>query len=153
MYDFFKTEDPVDFDDHMIYDGEFKQKDLLSYHKKYNRQPTSWTPLAILINEGEKRYECKECGAKYNAKKYFVDHALNHTGERSFKCRIPECTMTYKNWESLRRHLVNHIAARRVGCSKCMQRFKDKDDFYYHKKVRGCRGEMKKVFRTDTKYT
>ncbi|KAL5277019.1 hypothetical protein ACFFRR_002311 [Megaselia abdita] len=119
----------------LMYTGELKIDMLQDFHRKVSRKPTSWQRLLERLKTGEKRFKCRECGVAYVKIASFVCHALKHTGEKSYRCRLPNCSSTYSNWRSLETHLIYHCDERKYVCEICGFSVKHRNGYYIHKRV------------------
>lgn len=121
--------------DHLVYDGEIKLDPLMEFHKRVSKKPISWQKFLERINEGDLKFKCKDCGVKYVKIASFVCHALKHTGEKSYWCRLPGCKNAYSNWRALQTHLIFHCDDRKYVCELCGFSCKHRNGYYKHKRV------------------
>lgn len=135
--------EPV-LDEDIIYDGEIKREPLLEFHRKVSRKPTSWEGLLERIKEGDQRFKCIECGKTYVKIASFVCHALKHTGEKSYLCRLSGCTSSFSNWRALETHLIFHCDERKYVCEICGFTCKHRNGYYKHKQVHEKNAEQSK---------
>ncbi|XP_029311740.1 zinc finger protein 23-like [Cottoperca gobio] len=69
------------------------------------------------------RHPCPYCG-KMVASSTFARHKLIHTGERPFKCTVPECDKCFRSTPEVKRHvLINHTSERPYKCDICGKSF------------------------------
>lgn len=121
-----------------------ESEQLIKFHRKVCRKPTSWQKLLERVKEGNHRFKCKTCGVKYIKIASFVCHALKHTGEKTFNCRLPDCKNIYSNWRALETHLIFHCEERKFVCELCGFACKHRNGYYKHKKVH----EMRELRKT-----
>uniref|UniRef100_A0A3Q0T1W9 C2H2-type domain-containing protein n=1 Tax=Amphilophus citrinellus TaxID=61819 RepID=A0A3Q0T1W9_AMPCI len=66
---------------------------------------------------------CPSCG-KMVAASTMKRHKLIHTGERPFKCTVPECEKYYRSTSEVKRHvLIHHTTERPYKCDICGKGF------------------------------
>lgn len=106
--------------------------DIVKFHKELRQKPKTWTDVLERVREGKFRYKCSSCGVKYRDHKNFVNHALIHTGERPYKCRVADCDGAFRNWKALEIHLANHYEERSLICDICGSGFKHKHSYLNH---------------------
>lgn len=106
--------------------------DLVMFHKNISKPPQSWTTIVERIREGNLRYKCTTCGFKCKPYKSFVNHALDHTGERPYKCRVAGCDNAFRNWKNLETHLADHYDERSFVCDTCGNAYKHKHAYLAH---------------------
>ncbi|XP_030611060.1 zinc finger protein 184-like isoform X2 [Archocentrus centrarchus] len=69
------------------------------------------------------RSPCPSCG-KMVAASTMKRHKLIHTGERPFKCTVPECEKYYRSTSEVKRHvLIHHTTERPYKCDICGKGF------------------------------
>ncbi|KAK9530802.1 hypothetical protein VZT92_012284 [Zoarces viviparus] len=89
----------------------FKEKGALKKHQKAKH-------LCELF-----RHPCPYCGKMVSAST-MARHKLIHTGERPFKCTVPECDKCFRSASEVKRHvLVHHTTERPYKCDVCGKGF------------------------------
>ncbi|XP_070708409.1 zinc finger protein 250-like [Pempheris klunzingeri] len=89
----------------------FKEKGALIKHQRSKH-----------MNESS-RHPCPHCG-KMVASSTIARHKLIHTGERPFKCTVPECDKCFRSTSEVKRHvLTNHTTERPYKCDVCGKGF------------------------------
>lgn len=69
------------------------------------------------------RHPCPYCGKMLSAST-IARHKLIHTGERPFKCTVPECDKLFRSATEVTRHvLIHHTADRPYKCDVCGKGF------------------------------
>lgn len=69
------------------------------------------------------RHPCPYCG-KMVSSSTMARHKLIHTGERPFKCTIPECDKIFRSNSEVKRHvLLHHSTERPYKCDVCGKGF------------------------------
>ncbi|XP_028264581.1 uncharacterized protein LOC114437847 [Parambassis ranga] len=89
----------------------FKEKGALKMHQRKNH-----------LNELF-RNPCPYCG-KMVSSSTMARHKLMHTGERPFKCTVPECDRYFRSTSEVKRHvLLHHTTDRPYTCDVCGKGF------------------------------
>nr|XP_046233100.1 zinc finger protein 28-like isoform X2 [Scatophagus argus] len=69
------------------------------------------------------RHPCPYCGKMFSASS-IARHKLIHTGERPFKCTVPECDRYFRSTSEVKRHvLLHHTTERPYKCDICGKGF------------------------------
>lgn len=118
----------------IVYSGELVLDEVLEFHQKHNKKPISWKPLLERIDEGDLRHKCTVCQEKFSRLHHFKMHALNHTDEKPYKCRMPNCTVKYQSKNGLMLHLMGHIGGPKYKCDECGETFNNQGSTYRHVK-------------------
>ncbi|XP_074519398.1 uncharacterized protein LOC141785143 [Halichoeres trimaculatus] len=104
----------------------FKEKCAL---KKHQRSKHFETMLPLF------RHQCQYCG-KMVASSTIARHKLIHTGEKPFKCTVPECDRQFRSTTEVKRHyLLNHTTERPYKCDHCGKGFIKKCYLNVHAKI------------------
>ncbi|XP_038591177.1 zinc finger protein 699-like isoform X1 [Micropterus salmoides] len=89
----------------------FKEKGALRKHQRKNH-------LRELF-----RHPCSYCGKMMSASA-LARHNLIHSGERPFKCTVPECDRYFRSTSEVKRHvLIHHTTERPYKCNVCGKGF------------------------------
>lgn len=89
----------------------FKEKGALKKHQKSKH-----------LNELF-RHPCPYCG-KMVSSSTIARHKLIHTGERPFKCTVPDCDKYFRSTSEVKRHvLIHHTTERPYKCDVCGKGF------------------------------
>lgn len=92
-------------------DKSFKERGALKKHQRVKH-------LHELF-----RHPCPYCG-KMVAANTLTRHKLMHTGERPFRCTVPECDKFYRSNSEVKRHvLFHHSTERPYKCDVCGKGF------------------------------
>lgn len=110
-----------------VYKGDMDKEEVLRFHRKISEMPTSWHKIIEQVSvDGKYRLKCKTCGDdSFQLTESFIAHALSHTGEKTYICRMPECSSCFCDWASLQRHLITHFGPfmkktkKRLVCEIC----------------------------------
>lgn len=109
-----------------IYKGDPDKKRVIEFHKKYCELRTSWHKIIEHVKVDDKyMFKCKTCGDdSFDSMESFIAHAVTHTGEKTYICRMPECSSAFGDWESLHRHVIEHFGprkkrVRKLTCNIC----------------------------------
>ncbi|XP_060884159.1 zinc finger and SCAN domain-containing protein 12-like [Labrus mixtus] len=104
----------------------FKEKASLKKHQRSKHFET----LTQLF-----RHPCQYCG-KMVAASTIARHKLIHTGERPFKCTVPECENYFRSTSEVKRHvLIHHTTERPYKCDDCGKGFVKKCYLNSHAKI------------------
>ncbi|CAJ1080522.1 zinc finger protein 287-like [Xyrichtys novacula] len=107
-------------------DKSFKEKGALKKHQRLKHFET----LLQLF-----RHQCQYCGKMVSAST-IARHKLIHTGERPYKCTVPECDKHFRSTTEVKRHvLIHHTTERPYKCDSCGKGFIQKFDLNTHAKI------------------
>ncbi|XP_036920461.1 zinc finger protein 211-like isoform X1 [Sturnira hondurensis] len=85
------------------------------------------------VHNGEKPYECSECGKSFKTKSVLHRHQAVHTGERPYQCRV--CGKSFKSTYNLYCHQRLHTGERPYECNECEKSFTSSTHLHYHQRV------------------
>ncbi|KAM9817617.1 uncharacterized protein ACB057_002918 [Neosynchiropus ocellatus] len=92
-------------------DKAFKEKGALVMHQRQKHYKELF------------RYPCPVCGKMFSSSS-ISRHKLIHTGEKPFKCPVPECEKLYRSNPEVKRHmLLSHSTDRPYKCDVCGKGF------------------------------
>ncbi|KAL5277017.1 hypothetical protein ACFFRR_002310 [Megaselia abdita] len=130
------VEIPESTSDENVYIGELKEDLILKFHRKLNKKPTEWKNM-IQRGENKKRkngraeHKCKVCGkGGFFSESLFIDHSVQHSGEKTYKCRMPGCTQSFATGHSLLMHLRTYYS--KFVCELCGSVFTRKKSYSKH---------------------
>lgn len=118
----------------MEYNGELVLDEVIAFHLAVSERPTAWRSLIQRIDEDGMKIKCRICGEKFKSSKTenFKPHALKHTGERTYKCKMPGCYRRYASLNGLKLHLTVHVGGPTYTCDTCGATFKNATSCYRH---------------------
>ncbi|XP_053722606.1 zinc finger protein 37-like [Synchiropus splendidus] len=92
-------------------DKSFKEKGALVMHQRQKHYKELF------------RFPCPVCGKMFSSSS-ISRHKLIHTGEKPFKCPVPECEKLYRSNPEVKRHmLMSHSTDRPYKCEVCGKGF------------------------------
>ncbi|XP_061912431.1 zinc finger protein 85-like isoform X3 [Entelurus aequoreus] len=91
--------------------ASFKEKGALTLHQKRKHHKQRF------------RHTCSYCGKSFSASS-IKRHTLIHTGERPFKCDVPECDKAFLSAVEVKKHVLTfHSSERPFKCEICQKGF------------------------------
>ncbi|XP_071449465.1 uncharacterized protein [Hetaerina americana] len=110
--------------------------DLMKGEKVNVRKKERYAEYETMMNtNGVKKYECPECGKKYQDVRKFREHIDAHKYGKRFKCET--CGKLFSNKSNLKSHLDVHIQTRQSVCDVCGKTFKTNNHLVAHKRTHG----------------
>lgn len=121
-----------DEEERIVYNGELVLEEVLNFHQVVNKKPTAWKLLIERIDVNGMKVKCKICGDSFRNSDTFMTHALRHTGEKTYKCRMPDCSRQYTTFSGLKVHLMIHVGGPTYKCDTCDATFNNLSSIYRH---------------------
>ena len=59
---------------------------------------------------GIKKFSCDICGLRLASKQTKEEHMYTHTGEKPYKCTVPDCQKDFRQSSQLSNHMKQHQA-------------------------------------------
>ncbi|KAG9468381.1 hypothetical protein GDO78_022866 [Eleutherodactylus coqui] len=87
----------------------------------------------IVGQNGEKRYQCGECGKQFTRRSNMYPHIKMHTGEKSYSC--PECGEGFIHKSKFYKHKRSHTGEKPYSCPECGKCFVSKSYLAEHNRV------------------
>ncbi|XP_044512545.1 zinc finger protein 14 homolog [Gracilinanus agilis] len=85
------------------------------------------------IHSGEKPFECKHCGNTFTWRESLAAHQRIHTGEKPYECK--HCGKAFTRKFSLAAHQRIHTGEKPYECKQCGKGFKDKRSLVAHQSI------------------
>ncbi|XP_012603116.1 zinc finger protein 891 [Microcebus murinus] len=81
-------------------------------------------------HNGEKHYECNQCGKAFKRISNLILHRKSHMGEKQFECKL--CGKVFNDSSTLRRHVRTHTGEKPYECNQCGKAFSQKTSLKAH---------------------